>query len=108
MSLDLALLVFDRVEGAERAYAAMLAAAGAPPWVHEVSFVEHHRHDRIVVRGTFAGRYVDVDERGDVIGKRTAEGALTGAVAGFCFGPAGLAVGLVAGSTAGGLREAEH
>src|SRR3954463_5491297 len=108
MSLDLALLVFDRVEGAERAYAAMLEAAGKPPWVHEVSFVEHHRHDRIIVRGTFAGRYVDVDERGDVIGKRTGEGALTGALAGILFGPAGLAVGLVAGAGAGGLSESER
>jgi uncharacterized membrane protein len=108
MSLDLALLIFERIEGSERAYARMLETSGSPPWVHEVSFVEHHRHDRIVVRGTFAGRYVDVDERGDVIGKRTAEGALTGAMVGFIFGPAGLAVGLVAGGTAGGLKESEH
>src|SRR3954452_19098960 len=108
MSLDLAVLVFDRVEGAERAYAAMLEAASRPSWVHEVSFVEHHRHARITVRGTFAGRYVDVDERGDVIGKRTGEGALTGAFVGTLFGPAGMAVGLVAGAGAGGLSEAER
>jgi uncharacterized membrane protein len=108
MSLDLALLVFHHIEGAERAYAAMLETSGPQPWIHEVSFVEHHRHDRIVVRGTFAGRYVDVDGRGDVIGKRTAEGALTGAMVGFIFGPAGLAVGLVAGGTVGGLSESEH
>jgi uncharacterized membrane protein len=108
MSLDLALLVFHHTEGAERAYAAMLEAAGAPPWVQEVSFVEHHRHDRVVVRGTFAGRYVDVDERGDVIGKRTGEGALTGALVGALFGPPGFAVGLVAGASAGGLSEADR
>jgi uncharacterized membrane protein len=60
------------------------------------------------MRGTFAGRYVDVDEQGDVIGKRTAEGALSGAVVGFFFGPAGLAVGLVAGGSAGGLSESNH
>ena len=89
MSLDLALIVFDRIEGAERAYAAVQYGSGASPWVHELAFVEHHRHDRVVVRGTFAGRYVDLDERGDVIGKRTAEGALTGAVAGLLFGPRG-------------------
>ena len=71
-------------------------------------FVEHHRHDRIVVRGTFAGRYVDVDERGDVIGKRTSEGAMTGALVGTLFGPPGFAFGLVAGATAGGLSEAER
>src|SRR5688500_6695803 len=81
MSLDLALLGFHHVEGAERAYATVLESSGRGPWVDALAFVEHHRHDRIVVRGTFAGRYVDIDERGDVIGKRTAEGALTGAVA---------------------------
>ena len=108
MSLDLALMIFDHIEGAERAYSDVLGASGDAPWVHEIAFVEHHRHDRIVVRGTFAGRYVDLDEQGDVIGKRTAEGALTGAVAGIFFGPPGLAVGLGAGGTAGGLSEAEH
>jgi len=108
MSLDLALVVFHHVEGAERAYADVQYASREQPWVHELAFVEHHRHDRIVVRGTFAGRYVDLDERGDVIGKRTAEGALTGAVAGFLFGPMGIAVGVVAGGTAGGMSESNH
>jgi uncharacterized membrane protein len=108
MSLDLGLLVFPHIEGAERAYSALLETAGTPPWVHEVSFIEHHRHDRVVVRGTFAGRYVDIDERGDVIGKRTGEGALTGALVGVLFGPPGLAVGLVAGASAGGLSESER
>src|SRR4051812_34854096 len=105
MALDLALLIFGHIEGAERAYADVLDVSRDTPWVHEIAFVEHHRHDRIVVRGTFAGRYVDLDDQGDVIGKRTAEGALTGAVAGILFGPAGLAVGLVGGATAGGLSE---
>ena len=107
MSLDLALMVFDHVEGAERAYADSGASVEAP-WIHEIAFAEHHRHDRIVVRGTFAGRYVDVDEQGDLIGKRTAEGALTGAVVGALFGPPGFAVGLVAGGTVGGVSEADH
>jgi hypothetical protein len=68
MSLDLALMIFDHTEGAERAYADVRDASGDAPWVHEIAFVEHHRHDRIVVRGTFAGRYVDLDEQGDLIG----------------------------------------
>ena len=106
MSLDLTLIVFDHVGGAERAYAEVLGASAASPWVHEIAFVEHHRHDRIVVRGTFAGRYVDVDDDADVvIGKRTAEGALTGAIAGVLFGPAGLAVGLVVGAGAGSVGD---
>ena len=37
-----------------------------------------------------------------------AEGALTGAIAGVLFGPAGLAVGLVGGATAGSVGEARH
>ena len=96
-------MVFEHIPGAEHAYADVLDASREAPWVHEIAFVEHHRHDRIVVRGTFAGRYVDVDDQGDVIGKRTAEGALTGAVVGLFFGPMGLAVGLVGGASAGGL-----
>src|SRR3954468_21111858 len=108
MSLDLALMIFGHIEGAERAYADVLDRSDGAPWVHEIAFVEHHRHDRIVVRGTFAGRYVDLDEEGDVIGKRTAEGALTRAVAGIFFGPMGLAVGIVAGGTAGGVSESDH
>src|SRR3954452_16363111 len=107
MSLDLALMIFGRIEGAERAYADVLDGSDGAPWVHEIAFVEHHRHDRIVVRGTFAGRYVDVDDEADVVvGKRTAQGALTGAVAGVLFGPTGFAVGLVAGATAGSVGEA--
>jgi uncharacterized membrane protein len=106
MSLDLALEVFPETEGAERAYGDVRDAVGDVPWVHEIALVEHHRNDRIVVRGTFAGRYVDVEDQRDLIGKRTAEGALTGAVVGAFFGPPGLAVGFVSGGIAGGVAEA--
>src|SRR3712207_3310200 len=99
----------EHVGGAERGYADVLGASAASPWVHEIAFVEHHRHDRVVVRGTFAGRYVDVDDEADVVvGRRTAEGALTGAVAGVLFGPAGLAVGLVGGAAAGSVGDAQQ
>jgi uncharacterized membrane protein len=108
MRLDLALMVFDHVEGAERAYADVLRASVRAPWVQEIAFVEHHRHDRIVVRGAFAGRYVDVAEEGDAIGMRTAEAAITGAIVGALFGPPGFAIGLVGGGTAGGVDEARH
>jgi uncharacterized membrane protein len=106
MSLDLALAVFPHIEGADHAYADVLDSVGDVPWVHEIALVEHHRRDRLVVRGTFAGRYVDVDDQRDPIGKKTAEGALTGALAGILFGPAGLAVGIVGGGIAGGMHEA--
>ena len=85
MSLDLALAVFRHIERADHAYADVLDAVGDVPWVHEIALVEHHRRDRLVVRGTFAGRYVDEDDQRDPIGKKTAEGALTGRVRQDCF-----------------------
>jgi hypothetical protein len=94
MSLDLALAVFPRIEGADHAYADVLDVTGDVPWVHEIALVEHHRRDRLVIRGTFAGRYVDEDDQRDPIGKKTAEGALTGAIAGVLFGGGGIAGGM--------------
>ena len=104
--LDLALIVFAHTEGAERAYSNAPGQAGGVPWAQEVAFVEHHRHDRIVVRGEFAGRYVDADDQQDFIGRKTVEGALTGAVAGAVFGPPGFAAGMVGGGVAGSVSEA--
>jgi hypothetical protein len=61
-ALDIAVVTFDGVVGAERAYAGAREGAGSDPWLSEIAFVEHHHRDRIVVRGTFAGRYLDVEE----------------------------------------------
>jgi uncharacterized membrane protein len=105
VALDLAVLVFEQTEGAERAYSRAPAADSA--WSSEVAFVEHHRHDRIVMRGTFAGHYVDADDDQDFIGAKTAEGAVGGAAVGALFGPPGLAAGFVAGGIAGSVAE-EH
>ncbi len=105
--LDFALMVFEHTGGAEHAYADAVSQAAGEPWAQEVAFVEHHRRDRIVVRGTFAGHYVDADDEGDFIGRKTAEGAVAGAAVGLLFGPAGLAVGMVAGGMAGGVAS-EH
>jgi uncharacterized membrane protein len=102
---ELAVLTFDHIEGAERAYADARGRAGDAPWLREVVFVECHRHGRIVVRGTFAGHYLDVDDVGDAIGHDTAAGAVAGAVVGLAFGPPGFAAGLVAGGIAGGVHE---
>jgi uncharacterized membrane protein len=104
---DFALMVFAHTGGAERAYGHVAGQASAEPWAREVAFIEHHRHDRMVFRGTFAGHYVDADDDQDFIGTRTAEGAVAGAAVGLLFGPLGLAVGFVGGGTAGGLSE-EH
>jgi uncharacterized membrane protein len=105
---ELVLLTFDHVEGAERAYANARGRANDVPWLREVAFVECHRHGRIVVRGTFAGHYLDVDDVADAIGHDTAVGAVAGAVLGLVSGPPGIAVGLVAGGIAGGVRESIH
>jgi uncharacterized membrane protein len=106
-SLDFALMVFEHTGGAEHAYADAVSQAFGEPWAQDIAFAEHHRRDRIVVRGTFAGHYVDADDEADFIGRKTAEGAVAGAAAGLLFGPAGLAVGMVAGGMAGGVAN-EH
>jgi uncharacterized membrane protein len=107
MGLDLAVIVFRHIDDADHAYADACVAGGDAPWLREAAVVEHHRHDRISVRGNFAGHYVDADDEGDVIGKKAVEGALTGAVAGLVFGPAGMAAGMAAGGTVGGHAQAE-
>ena len=104
---DFALLVFEHTGGAERAYGNVAGQSSAEPWAREVAFVEHHRHDRMVMRGTVAGHYVDADDDVAFIGSRTAEGAVAGAAVGLLFGPLGLAVGFVSGGVAGGVSE-EH
>ena len=105
--VDFALMVFGHTGGAEQAYGDAAGRASGEPWAREIAFVEHHQRDRIVVRGTFAGHYVDADDEGEFIGRQTADGAVAGAAAGLVFGPAGLAVGLVGGGMAGGVAR-EH
>jgi hypothetical protein len=58
---DIAVLTFDGIPGAEQGFAAVREKAPPGPWLSEVAFAERHRHGRIVVRGTFAGRYLDID-----------------------------------------------
>ena len=111
MSLDLAVLTFPDLDAADQVFADVRDQIGEAPWLDEVAFVQHRWDGRLVVRGTLAGRYVDVAEEGDVLGPSTAVGALTGALVGALFGPPGFAAGLVAGAAAGGLiqaREAEE
>jgi uncharacterized membrane protein len=103
VGLDLALVVFEHTEGAERAYSRVPTEGVA--WAREVAFAEHHRRDRIVVRGTVAGHYVDADDEQEFIGGRTAEGAVGGAAVGALLGPPGVAAGFVAGGLAGSIAE---
>lgn len=105
MGLDLALVVLGGLHRAESVYADVRERVGDAPWMHELAFVEHHPRNRVVVRGTFAGRFLDIEDEGDPIGPDVAKGALTGAIVGAVFGPPGFAAGLVAGGAAGGLVE---
>jgi hypothetical protein len=61
---DFALVTFDALGAAERAYARVRDSAPHASWLREVALVERHRHGRLVVRGTFAGRYLDVGDAG--------------------------------------------
>lgn len=108
MNLELASVAFHHENGAERAYADARERARGESWLDEVAFVEVHRHGRIVIRGTFAGHYLDIDGEGDVTGHGAATGMVAGAVVGLALGPVGLAVGLAGGAMAGGLVDASH
>ena len=103
MDRDFALVSFDGVNSAAEAFAAERDRSGAAaPWMSEVGFVEHHENGHLVLRGTFAGHYVDVDEALHVSERGTGEGVTVGAVIGTLLGgPAGLAVGTVLGGTIG-------
>jgi uncharacterized membrane protein len=103
--LDIAFVVFAHTGGAEEAYSRAPRSVDGVAWADQIAFVEHHRRNRIIVRGTFAGRYVDADDEQEFIGKKTAEGAIAGGAVGLFAGPVGLAVGLVGGGLAGGVAQ---
>jgi uncharacterized membrane protein len=102
MRLDVAVVSFPSQHGAVSAFA---ASPDDAPWKQEVAFVEHHRNDRVAVRGTFAGHYVDVDESDHTSEPGTLEGALTGALVGAIFGLGlpGAAFGFVVGGAVGAV-----
>jgi len=102
MGLDAALVVFKSQHGAVSAFSADSTDA---PWRDEVAFVEHLRHGRVVVKGTFAGRYVDVVESDHISETGAAQGALTGTLIGAVFGLGfpGASFGFVLGGTVGAI-----
>ncbi len=102
MGVDLGIVQFDGEGTAvERYAAASERSGGGAQWTHEVGFVEHHHNGRLVVRGTFAGRYLDVDESDRVSQKGAGEGAIAGGLLGVLLGPPGIAVGIVGGGLIG-------
>jgi hypothetical protein len=60
---ELVVLGFEHATDAEHAYATVREhTEGDPLWLHDVAFAEAHRNGRVLLRGTFAGRYVDVHD----------------------------------------------
>jgi uncharacterized membrane protein len=102
VELDFALVRFEGEGSATDAFVAARDRSRADePWTREVGFVEHHHNGHLVLRGTFAGHYVDVDEALHVSEEGTAEGFAGGALIGALLGPAGIAAGMIAGATIG-------
>lgn len=102
MDLDFALVRFEDGSSATETFVAARDRCGADaPWTRQVGFVEHHHSGDLVLRGTFAGHYVDVDEALHVSERGTAKGFAGGAVVGALLGPVGFAAGMVAGAMLG-------
>jgi len=107
-TLYVGMATFSGIHGAERAFADAHDRDPPAGWMADAAFVEVPRDGRIVVRGSVAGHYVDLDGEGDVMGPDTGKGAVAGAVMGLLLGPPAFAVGLVGGATVGGVIEAGH
>jgi uncharacterized membrane protein len=72
-----------------------------PQWTRDVGFVERHHSGHMLIRGTFAGHYLDVDEGDRVSEQGGREGAAAGGLIGVLGGPPGIAVGLLIGAITG-------
>ena len=96
---------FSRIDGAERAFAVARDQDPGAAWIGDAALVEVHRDGRIVLRGSVAGHYVDLDGLGDAMGRDTGIGAVVGAAVGFPLGPPAFAVGVVGGASVGGAVE---
>ena len=104
MTLDLAVLSFAGTNGAVLAFdTARERSSASAAWVRQIGFVEHHGNGHLVLRGTFAGHYVDIDEAIHVSQRGAAEGWAIGGVIGVLAGPLGLVIGMVLGALVGSL-----
>jgi len=100
--LDVVLVQFKGENGASVRFAdARDSARRDARWPREVGLVEHHHNGRLLLRGTFAGHYIDVDESDRVSQKGAGGGAVVGGLVGALGGPPGLAVGIVVGGIIG-------
>jgi uncharacterized membrane protein len=106
MSLEVVVLRFEKESGAVERFARARDATPRweeqPRWTRDVGFVERHHSGRLLLRGSFAGHYVDFDENDEFSRKGAGEGAAAGGLIGVLGGPPGIAVGLLAGGLLGG------
>jgi uncharacterized membrane protein len=108
MSLDAVLVRFDGEGTAVLRYGDARDRLGRPrpreaepQWTRDVGFVERRHNGRLRLRGTFVGRYVDVDESDQVSEAGLREGAAAAGLIGVLGGPPGIAVGLLVGGVIG-------
>jgi len=85
---DLTVLVFEHTHGAEHAFADV-RGRGEAAWIADVAFVECHRHGRLVVRGTFAGHYLDEEDVGEAARRGTVAGEVAESLVALAFEPPG-------------------
>jgi len=100
--IEFALVRFDDLGAAARAFGeARSRSAQDAPWISKAGLVEHHHNGHWVLRGTFAGHYLDVDEALHVSERGSVEGFFGGAALGALLGPPGVAAGMVLGAIIG-------
>ncbi|HXB16225.1 MAG TPA: DUF1269 domain-containing protein [Solirubrobacteraceae bacterium] len=106
MSLEVVVLRFEKESDAVQRFARARDATPRwepePRWTRDVGFVERHHSGRLLLRGSFAGHYLDFDENDDFSQKDAGEGAVAGGLIGVLGGPPGIAVGLLVGGLLGG------
>lgn len=101
-TIEFAVVRFGAITAAEKAFAdARNRSTPDAPWIRHIGLVEHHHNGHWVLRGTFAGHYLDVDEALHVSERGGAEGFAAGAAFGALLGPPGLAAGMVLGAIIG-------
>ncbi len=102
MSFEFALARFHGEGTAVQSYAAAKERPGPDQaWTRQVGFVERHHNGRLLLRGTFAGHYLDVDEGDRASQTGAGAGAVVGGLVGALLGPAGIALGLIIGGGTG-------
>ena len=102
MGLEFALARFEGEGAAVQSYAAAKDRPGPDEaWTRKVGFVERHHNGRLLLRGTFAGHYLDVDEGDRASQSGAGAGAVAGGLVGAFLGPAGIALGLIVGGSIG-------